>query len=72
LRYPPHAGHQLRFWVANECVATLDTPIEADTLNLLESLQQQYDLRFLFIPLGDYGTSDNSAPDVFPGLGRVG
>jgi len=40
--------------VADECAATLDIPIQADILNLLKSLQQPHDLRFLFITIIAY------------------
>jgi ABC-type oligopeptide transport system ATPase subunit len=71
LRYPSRTGRQPKFFVADECAATLDVPIQADILNLLKSLQQQHRLKFLFISQGSYCTRQNSAPDVLPGLGRV-
>ena len=58
--------------VADECVATLDIPIQADFLKLLKSLQQPHDLRFLLISHGSCCTNHNSVPDVLPSLGRVG
>ena len=38
-----------RFLVADECVAALDVSIQADILNLLNSLQKEMGLTFLFI-----------------------
>ncbi|VAW22340.1 Oligopeptide transport ATP-binding protein OppF (TC 3.A.1.5.1) [hydrothermal vent metagenome] len=38
-----------RFVVADECVAALDVSIQADILNLLQEIQQEMGLTFLFI-----------------------
>ena len=61
-----------QFLLADGCVAALDISIQTDFLNLLKSLQQSHDLRFLFISHGSCCANHNSVPDVLPGLGRDG